>query len=61
MLPWRVLTAAALLGLLAAEFRGSRWGIYVCKPLASTGFVEALGAAALLRGSALPGGERGPL
>lgn len=41
MLPWMVLTAAALTGLLAAESRGSRWGVYACKPLASTGFVGA--------------------
>lgn len=39
MLPWMVFTAAALAGLLAAEFRGSRWGLYACKPLASLGFV----------------------
>ena len=39
MFPWMVLTAAALIGLLAAELRGTRWGVYVCKPLASTGFV----------------------
>jgi uncharacterized membrane protein YhhN len=48
MLPWMVLTAAALTGLLAAESRGSRWGIYVCKPLASTGFVGAAVAAGAL-------------
>jgi uncharacterized membrane protein YhhN len=48
MLPWMALTAAALIGLLAAESRGSRWGVYVCKPLASTGFVGAAIAAGAL-------------
>lgn len=48
MFPWMVLTAAALLGLLAAESRGSRWGVYVCKPLASAGFVGAALAAGAL-------------
>lgn len=52
MLPWMVLTAAALIGLLAAESRGSRWGIYACKPLASTGFVGvAIAAGALGSGA----------
>ncbi len=55
MLPWMVLTAAALAGLLAAESRGSRWGIYVCKPLASTGFVGA--AIAVIAG--MPAGALG--
>ena len=48
MLPWMVLTTTALIGLLAAEFRSSRWGIYVCKPLASTGFVGTAVAAGAL-------------
>jgi uncharacterized membrane protein YhhN len=45
MLPWILLTAAALAGLLVAESRGSPWGIYVCKPLASLGFLGAAVAA----------------
>lgn len=32
-------TAAAVAGLLAAEWRGSRAGVWVAKPLASTGFI----------------------
>ena len=45
MLPWILFTAAALTGLLVAERRGSPWGIYVCKPLASLGFLGAAVAA----------------
>jgi uncharacterized membrane protein YhhN len=45
VLPWILLTAAALAGLLVAERRGSRWGICVCKPLASLGFLGAAVAA----------------
>jgi hypothetical protein len=41
VLPWILLTAAALAGLLAAERLGSSQGIHACKPLASTGFVAA--------------------
>ena len=41
MLPWILLTAVALAGLLVAERAGSRRGAYLCKPLASTGFVGA--------------------
>lgn len=48
MLPWIALTTIALAGLLVAEARGSRPGIYVCKPLASTGFVGAAVAAGAL-------------
>jgi len=33
------LTALAVAGLLASEWRGFRPGVWVCKPLASTGFV----------------------
>ena len=57
MLPWMVLTAAALIGLLAAESRGSRWGIYACKPLASTGFVGV--AIAAMAAGGLGSGEGG--
>jgi len=56
VLPWLLLTAVALTGLLAAERRGSRWGIYVCKPLASLGFLGAAmaaGAAGSLYGRAV--------
>jgi len=45
MLPWILFTAAVLAGLLVAERRGSPWGIYVCKPLASLGFLGAAVAA----------------
>lgn len=48
MLPWAALTAIALIGLLAAEARGARPGIYVAKPLASAGFVGAAVAAGAL-------------
>jgi uncharacterized membrane protein YhhN len=48
VLPFVLLTAAALTGLLVAESRGFRPGIWVAKPLASTGFV----AAALASGAA---------
>ncbi|RPH55171.1 lysoplasmalogenase, partial [bacterium] len=48
MLPWVALTAIALIGLLAAEARGARPGIYVAKPLASAGFVGAAVAAGAL-------------
>jgi uncharacterized membrane protein YhhN len=48
VLPWIVLTAVALAGLLVAEWRGSSRGIYLCKPLASTGFLAAALAAGAL-------------
>ena len=48
VLPWILLTAAALAGLLVAEGRGSQRGIYVCKPLASLGFLGAAVAAGAL-------------
>jgi uncharacterized membrane protein YhhN len=41
MFPWILLTLVALAGLLVAEARSSQLGIYLCKPLASTGFVGA--------------------
>ncbi len=36
---WVALTAAAVIALLVAEQRGSRLGVWICKPLAATGFV----------------------
>lgn len=45
MLPWTLLTLAALAGLLVAEARGLRLLAFVCKPLASAGFVGAALAA----------------
>lgn len=48
MIPWIVLTAVALAGLLAAERIGSTRGVYLCKPLASTGFLGAALAAGAL-------------
>lgn len=39
------LTILAVAGLLSSEFRGSRTGIWLVKPLASTGFVAAVLAA----------------
>ena len=41
MLPWILLTVVALAGLLAAEARSYQLGVYLFKPLASTGFVGA--------------------
>ena len=41
VLPWILLTAVALAGLLVAERTSSRRGAFLCKPLASTGFVGA--------------------
>jgi uncharacterized membrane protein YhhN len=48
MLPWILLTLAALAGLLVAEARGDRRLAAVCKPLASTGFVGTAVAAGAL-------------
>lgn len=48
MLPWVILTVAALAGLLAAEARGAHGLAALCKPLASTGFVGAAVAAGAL-------------
>jgi uncharacterized membrane protein YhhN len=48
MLPWVILTAAALAGLLFAEARGAHRLAALCKPLASTGFVGAALAAGAL-------------
>lgn len=48
MLPWVLLTVAALAGLLVAEARDIRRLAFVCKPLASTGFVGAAVAAGAL-------------
>lgn len=45
MLPWVLLTLTALAGLLIAEARDDRRLAYVCKPLASAGFVGAAVAA----------------
>jgi len=45
MLPWMLVTAAGLIGLLAAEARGGRRLAFLCKPLASTGFVGTAVAA----------------
>ena len=46
--PWGLLTVVALAGLLVAEARGDRRLAFVCKPLASTGFVGAAVAAGAL-------------
>jgi uncharacterized membrane protein YhhN len=41
-------TLVAVIGLLIAEYRGSRTGVWIAKPLASTGFIAvALAAGAL--------------
>ncbi len=41
-------TVVAVIGLLIAEYRGSRTGVWIAKPLASTGFIAvALAAGAL--------------
>ena len=41
-------TVVAVIGLLVAEYRGSRTGVWIAKPLASTGFIAvALAAGAL--------------
>lgn len=48
MLPWVILTAVALAGLLFAEARGAHRLAALCKPLASTGFVGAALAAGAL-------------
>ncbi len=43
-----IATTVALLGLLVAQYRGSQTGVWVAKPLASTGFIAvALAAGAL--------------
>ena len=43
-----VATVVAVIGLLFSEYRGSRSGVWVAKPLASTGFIAvALAAGAL--------------
>jgi uncharacterized membrane protein YhhN len=48
MLPWVILTIAALAGLLVAEACDAHRLAAVCKPLASTGFVGAAVAAGAL-------------
>jgi uncharacterized membrane protein YhhN len=48
MFGWMSLTAVSVLALLVAEHRGSRTGVWIAKPLASTAFV----AAALAAGAA---------
>jgi len=50
MFPWIAATAFFLTGLLVAEGRGERRVIWVCKPLASAGFVGAAVAAGGLGG-----------
>ncbi len=48
--PWAALTGVSLAALLVAEARGLRAGVWIAKPLASTGFVGfgvALGALGL--------------
>ena len=45
---WIVLTVCAVAALLAAEYGGSRAGVWIAKPLAATGFIAtALSAGAL--------------
>ncbi|HEX6900788.1 MAG TPA: lysoplasmalogenase [Thermoanaerobaculia bacterium] len=51
MLPWILLTAVALIGLLVAERFRYPWGVYLCKPVASAGFVGAAVAAGALDSS----------
>jgi uncharacterized membrane protein YhhN len=56
--PWIALTLAAVAALLVAEFRGSRGGVWIAKPLASTGFLAtalAAGAAGSHYGQAVLG------
>jgi uncharacterized membrane protein YhhN len=43
-----VATVVALLGLLFSEYRGSRSGVWVAKPVASTGFIAVAMAAGAL-------------
>jgi len=45
MLPWIALTTAAVAMLLLSEWRGFRPGVWIAKPLASTGFIGAALAA----------------
>jgi len=45
MLPWIAITLAAVALLLVAEFRGSHAGVWIAKPVASTGFLGAALAA----------------
>ena len=51
-----LLTLLALAVLLAAEYRGSRAGVWISKPIASTGFLAVAVAAGALDGLAV-GGE----
>ena len=54
-----VVTILATLGLLVAEYRGSRAGVWICKPLAAAGFVWAaiaFGATATPYGQWILGG-----
>jgi uncharacterized membrane protein YhhN len=48
MLPWIVLTLVAVAALLFSEWRGLRAGVWIAKPLASTGFLGAALAAGAL-------------
>jgi len=48
MVAFAALTLAAVAALLVAEHRGSKSGIWICKPLASTGFLAAAIAAGAL-------------
>jgi len=43
-----VATVVAVIGLLLAEYRGSRSGVWVAKPLASTGFIAVALAAVVV-------------
>ena len=43
-----VATVVAVIGLLLSEYRGSRSGVWVAKPLASTGFIAVAVAAGAL-------------
>jgi uncharacterized membrane protein YhhN len=48
MLPWILLTWVAVAVLLVSEWRGARAGVWIAKPVASTGFVLAALAAGAL-------------
>ncbi|MCP4003721.1 MAG: lysoplasmalogenase, partial [bacterium] len=54
-----LLTLVALAALLMAEYAGSRRGVWIAKPLASTGFLAVAIAAGALDGSAEGGGPDG--
>ena len=48
MAPWILFCAAGCAGVLASEWRGSRLGVWVFKPLAATAFIAAALAAGAL-------------